>query len=144
MGTEAALRSGLFRVCKGLRRGGVSAIREGVTNLSDNVRMAQYGTKHGHATGVLEVMLASPDVDDGWGVRARSGTAANAASTPTSRRGATLAGSIPPLISCDDPTILAVASEGSNAESLDHTEAIVDAGKHVFYDKPAGNRLCAV
>ena len=35
--------------------------------------------------------------------------------------------------------MLAVASEGSNAESLDHTEAIVDAGKHVFYDKPAGN-----
>ena len=25
--------------------------------------MAQYGTKHGHATGVLEVMLASPEVD---------------------------------------------------------------------------------
>ena len=34
--------------------------------------------------------------------------------------------------------MLAIASEGSNAESLDHTEAIVDAGKHVFYDKPAG------
>ena len=63
MGKEAAPRSGLFRVCKGLRRGGVSAIREGVTNLSHKVRMAQYGTKHGHATGVLEVMLASPEVD---------------------------------------------------------------------------------
>ena len=38
-----------------------------------------------------------------------------------------------------DPSVLAVASEGSNAESLDDTEAIVDAGKHVFYDKPAGD-----
>ena len=39
----------------------------------------------------------------------------------------------------DDPTITAVASEGSNSESLDHTDAIIDAGKHAFYDKPAGD-----
>ena len=25
--------------------------------------MAQYGTKHGHAEGVLKVILANPDVD---------------------------------------------------------------------------------
>ena len=34
---------------------------------------------------------------------------------------------------------MAVASEGSNAESLAQTEAIVRAGKHVWYDKPAGD-----
>ena len=44
----------------------------------------------------------------------------------------------------DEPSVLAVASEGSNAESLDHTEAIVDAGKHVFYDKPAGEDYRAI
>ncbi len=38
----------------------------------------------------------------------------------------------------DDPTVMAVASEGGNAESLDHTDAIIDAGKHALYDKPAG------
>jgi predicted dehydrogenase len=38
-----------------------------------------------------------------------------------------------------DPTIVAVTSEGLNAESLDQTEAIVRAGKHVLYDKPAGD-----
>ncbi|MDA1347520.1 MAG: hypothetical protein O3A47_01415 [Chloroflexi bacterium] len=27
------------------------------------IRMAQYGTKHGHADGVLGVMLANPDVE---------------------------------------------------------------------------------
>ena len=30
---------------------------------SKKIRMAQYGTKHGHAAGVLSVMLANPDVE---------------------------------------------------------------------------------
>jgi predicted dehydrogenase len=34
---------------------------------------------------------------------------------------------------------VAVASEGRNHESLAHTEALVAAGKHVWYDKPAGD-----
>ena len=99
--------------------------------------MAQYGTKHGHATGVLEVMLASPEVDV-VGVYEPD---------PARRRTLEHAGRPPwsevnwfdsPTEFLDDPSVLAIASEGSNAESLDHTEAIVDAGKHVFYDKPAG------
>lgn len=39
----------------------------------------------------------------------------------------------------DDPTIVAVASEGRNDESLEQTASIVRAGKHVWYDKPAGD-----
>ena len=39
----------------------------------------------------------------------------------------------------DDPTIVAVASEDHNNESLEHTASIVRAGKHVWYDKPAGD-----
>ena len=38
----------------------------------------------------------------------------------------------------NDDTVVAVASEGNNAESLDQTEQIVNAGKHLWYDKPAG------
>jgi predicted dehydrogenase len=37
-----------------------------------------------------------------------------------------------------ETTIEAVASEGLNAESLAQTWALVEAGKHVWYDKPAG------
>jgi predicted dehydrogenase len=37
-----------------------------------------------------------------------------------------------------NPAIQAIASEGLNAVSLAQTEAIVAAGKHVWYDKPAG------
>ena len=39
----------------------------------------------------------------------------------------------------DDESIGAIASEGLNAESLDQTEEIVAAGKHVWYDKPASD-----
>ena len=105
--------------------------------MNHKVRMAQYGTKHSHAGGVLEVMLASPDVEV-VGVYEPD---------PERRRTLEGAGEPPwsdvswfdsPAEFLDDPSVLAVASEGSNAESLDHTKAIVDAGKHVFYDKPAG------
>ena len=100
--------------------------------------MAQYGTKHGHAEGVLKVILANPDVD-----------VVGVYEPDPGRRQALQASGRPPWSDVrwfdspndflQDPTVLAVASEGSNAESLDHTEAIVNAGKHVFYDKPAGD-----
>lgn len=100
------------------------------------IRMAQYGTKHGHARGKMQAMLANPDVDvagifepdqerrsqlqssDSWGNDLHWYTDA-----------AEMLG---------DGTIVAIASEGNNAESLDQTEEIVNAGKHVWYDKPAG------
>lgn len=102
------------------------------------IRMAQYGTKHSHAPGVLQVMLDSPDVEVA-GVY-----------EPDARRRKTLeAAGKPPwsrvrwfdekTAMLRDPTIVAIASEGSNDESLGHTEEIVVAGKHVFYDKPAGD-----
>ena len=106
-------------------------------NPPDPIRMAQYGTKHSHAAGVLKVMLADPDVYV-VGVYEPDGA----------RREALAASGEPPWSQVrwlehqtemlDDPTISAVSSEGANAESLDHTEEIVAAGKHVFYDKPAG------
>ena len=34
-----------------------------MSNGVDPIRMAQYGTKHGHAEGVLQVMLENPDVE---------------------------------------------------------------------------------
>jgi predicted dehydrogenase len=39
----------------------------------------------------------------------------------------------------DDPGIVAVASEGRNDESLEQTAQLVEAGKHVWYDEPAGD-----
>ncbi len=101
------------------------------------IRMAQYGTKHGHAAGKLMAMQRSPDVDLA-GVY-----------EPDPERRRELERSDGPFGDArwfddergilDDPTIVAVASEGRNIESLDHTEKLVRAGKHVWYDKPAGD-----
>jgi predicted dehydrogenase len=97
--------------------------------------MAQYGTMHGHAAGKLRAMLDHPDVelagvyepDDGRR-RELVGEEAYRGVHWFSTEGEMLG----------DPTIQAVASEGLNAESLNQTRAIVEAGKHVWYDKPAG------
>ena len=39
------------------------------------IRMAQYGTKHGHAAGKLQAMLVNPDVEVTGVFEPRCGTA---------------------------------------------------------------------
>ena len=101
------------------------------------VRMAQYGTRHGHATGKVRAMRENPAVEL-VGIY-----------EPDPDRRRVLAASRDPVYEgvrwfasevelLDDDAIVAVASEGRNDESLAQTEAIVHAGKHVWYDKPAG------
>ena len=100
------------------------------------IRMAQYGTKHGHAAGKLQAMAVNANVEI-VGVF-----------EPDEQRRATLqksGGSFADVHwftdkneMLGDSSIVAIASEGLNAESLNQTEEIVVAGKHVWYDKPAG------
>jgi predicted dehydrogenase len=100
------------------------------------IRIAQYGTQHGHAAGKLLALRRSPRVE----------LAGVFEPDPARRR--TLERAEGPYQGVhwyddarallEDPTIVAVASEGRNDESLDQTEQIVLAGKHVWYDKPAG------
>ena len=104
--------------------------------MKPSLRIAQYGTGHGHAGGKLRSLQAHPQVEVA-GVY-----------EPIAERRAAVEGKGP---SADvhwyrneaemlgDETIVAVASEGRNDESLAQTEAIVAAGKHVWYDKPAGD-----
>ena len=101
------------------------------------IRMAQYGTGHGHAAGKLQSMLTHPDVEC-VGVY-----------EPDQARRAALEHGGGPYADVrwfdrvedmlGDPGIVAVASEGRNDESLAQTEEIVRAGKHAWYDKPAGD-----
>lgn len=108
-----------------------------INNMGKIVRMAQYGTKHGHAGGVLEVMLGHPEI-----------CVAGVYEPDSKRRKILQSLGKPPwsLVNwydnkqemLSDPSITAIASEGSNAESLEHTEEIIESGKHAFYDKPAG------
>jgi predicted dehydrogenase len=102
------------------------------------IRMAQYGTKHGHAGSWIVSMLHNPEVE----------LAGVFEPDPVRRQEVMEQDSVfrqvhhwydsaEELLS--DRSIVGVTSEGLNIESLAFTEAIVGAGKHVLYDKPAGD-----
>jgi predicted dehydrogenase len=100
------------------------------------LRIAQYGTKHGHADGKLAALRSHSQVEFAGVFE------------PDTERQRVLEQSGWPyadvhwFTSADellrDPGIIAVAAEGRNSESLDQAEAIVHSGKHVWFDKPAG------
>lgn len=101
------------------------------------IRMAQYGTKHGHAAGKLLAMRHNPEVElvgvfEPDPERRRELEQADAA-----YQGVRWFDDERELL--EDASIVAVAAEGRNDESLSETERIVRAGKHVWYDKPAGD-----
>jgi predicted dehydrogenase len=99
--------------------------------------MAQYGTRHGHAEGKLAALRSSPDVEF-LGVLEPDETRRAVLDQPGSAFHGVRWLSHPKEI-LEDPTIVAVASEGRNDESLEQTASIIQAGKHVWYDKPAGD-----
>lgn len=101
------------------------------------IRMAQYGTKHGHAEGKLLAMQTNPQVELAGVYEPDPAQRERLSCERESFRRVHWFDD--PRQMLDDPTIVAIASEGLNAESLAHTEQIVRAGKHVWYDKPAGD-----
>jgi len=100
------------------------------------IRMAQYGTKHGHAGGKLMAMQSNAEVEVA-GVFEPDAERRRQAEADGPFRGAHFFADKGELL--QDDSIVAIASEGGNGESLDQTEEIVAAGKHVWYDKPAGD-----
>ena len=99
------------------------------------VKMAQYGTKHGHAAGKLRSMQTNAEVEV-VGVFEPDVRRRDEMAQSGSYEGVYWFESEAEMLGDDE--IVAVASEGANAESLDQTEAIIRAGKHAWYDKPAG------
>ena len=100
------------------------------------MRVAQIGTKHGHALGVLRVMQDNPDVEV-VGCHEPDPQRQRWCMESEPWQGVDWIDNFNDIL--EDDSITAVASEGANRESLAHTEAIVNAGKHCFYDKPAGD-----
>ncbi|MFL5807730.1 MAG: Gfo/Idh/MocA family protein [Roseiflexaceae bacterium] len=100
------------------------------------LRIAQYGTKHGHAAGKLEALRQNPRVDFAGVFEPDIARRRELEQADETYQGVRWFDDVRELL--DDPQIVAVASEGLNSESLDQTEQIVEAGKHVWYDKPAG------
>lgn len=99
------------------------------------LRIAQYGTKHGHGPDKLIALHNNPQVD----------LAGVYEPDPERRRSMQARPEFANLHwfenaeqMLSDSSIVAVASEGLNIESLDQSEQIIRAGKHLWYDKPAG------
>ncbi len=101
------------------------------------IRMAQYGTGHGHAAGKLQSMLTHPDVECVGVFEPDETRRAASARAGGPYEGIRWFDRVEDMLG--DPGIAAIASEGRNDESLAQTEEIVRAGKHAWYDKPAGD-----
>ena len=84
---------------------------------SRRIRMAQYGTKHAHGPGVLKVMLASPDVDvvGVYEPDREYRSSLEASGTPPWNQVKWFDDKADML---EDPTIVAVSSEGLEEEGL--------------------------
>jgi predicted dehydrogenase len=100
------------------------------------IRIAQYGTKHGHAAGKLLALRSNPGVELAGVFEPDPERRRELARTGDAYQGIHWFDTARELL--DDPAIVAVAAEGRNDESLDQAQQIVEAGKHVWYDKPAG------
>ena len=96
------------------------------------MKMAQYGTGHGHASGKWAAMVKNPDVE-----------LAGIYEPDPARRNRPEYGQTRWYGSADemlgDASIEAIAVEGFNHESLGQALEVAAAGKHLWYDKPAGD-----
>ncbi len=100
------------------------------------VRIGQIGTRHGHARGKWQALRSNPEVET-VGIWEPDAEARAAKQEHAAYAGARWCASADELLA--DPSVVAVAVEGRNAESLALAQVAVEAGKHLWYDKPAGD-----
>ena len=107
--------------------------------ISKKIGVAQIGSKHGHATSVLSTIINNPRVNF-----------IGLYEPDIKKRNELKKSKIFPFNKINfleneerlyKKDVVAISSEGSNLESLDHTYKAVLNNKHVFYDKPAGENL---
>src|SRR5436190_8344860 len=100
------------------------------------MKLAQYGVGHGHAAGKMRAMRRNPDVEVA-GVFEPDPELRVEAEQQRAYEGVRWYRSGKEML--DDPSVAAVAVEGRNADSLPMAIAVAQAGKHLWYDKPAGD-----
>jgi predicted dehydrogenase len=100
------------------------------------IKMAQYGVRHGHAAGKAAAMRANSDVELA-GVYEPDPRVRDAVRAHRAYEGVSWFSSAEEMLG--DDSIKAVAIEGLNAESLPTAIESARAGKHLWYDKPAGD-----
>ena len=100
------------------------------------LRMAQFGVGHGHAAGKGRAMVANRDIEL-VGVYEADPAARERARGSGIYGDARWYDSLEQMLG--DGSIDAIAIEGRNDESLAQAHQAIDAGKHLWYDKPAGD-----
>lgn len=99
------------------------------------IRMAQYGVGHGHAAGKALAMRSNPEVEL-TGIYEPDARLQAAAQQHRAYEGLRWYRSVEELLD-DAPAALAI--EGRNDQSLPMAIEAARAGKHLWYDKPAGD-----
>jgi predicted dehydrogenase len=107
-----------------------------IANPERPVRMALYGTAHSHARGKLRAMLTNPDVEFTGACDPDPQARARAQDNPSF---AGLHWFATPDDFLHDPSVSAVCVEGDEGMCSDLALQCVEAGKHIWYDKPAGD-----
>lgn len=100
------------------------------------MRIGQIGTRHGHADGKWQSLRSNSDVE-AVGIWEPDPAVREAARGREAYAGARWFTSEAELLA--DPSVSAIAVEGRNHESLGMAQAAAEAGKHLWYDKPAGD-----
>lgn len=102
------------------------------------IRIGQLGVRHGHASGKAHSLANNPDVEF-VGIYEPDATLWPRLQLSDAYPNARWLRSREELLG--DPSIVAVAIEGSNSEGLAMAHEAIAAGKHIWYDKPAGDDL---
>lgn len=100
------------------------------------LRVAMYGAAHSHAPGKARVLTAHPRVEF-CGVYEPDAAVRTRAQDNPAYAGVPWLNSPQQIL--DDPTIVAVCVEGPEGRCVETAHACVAAGKHIWYDKPAGD-----
>ena len=112
-----------------------------VTFRGDNnvkIRLAQYGISHDHAGGKTNVMKQSDDIEFA-GVYEPSQEVRETIGSSSTYDGVTWFESKEEML--EDETIVGIAAQGRVSENLTFAREILEHGKHVWFDKPAGDDL---
>ena len=100
------------------------------------IRMAQYGTGHGHAAGKMQAMRANPDVDV-VGIYEPEAEYRRYFAEHPAYQGVRWLDSADQMLG--DASVQAIAIEGRNDQSLAMAHEAMAADKHLWYDKPGGD-----
>jgi predicted dehydrogenase len=100
------------------------------------LRIAMYGVTHSHAAGKLRALVAHPHVEL-CGVYEPDEAARGRAQENGAFAGVQWLDSLHQFL--DDPTVVAVCLEGPEGRCTNMAQHCIEAGKHLWYDKPAGD-----